>query len=74
MTDEITELEPNEVTFFEKLQESKNSVVFKVSIHRRACVMKVVSALCLLLVGILAKCSFSIMIEHHLTATPQISK
>lgn len=72
MADEITELDPNEVTFLEKFQDSRNSVVFKVSVHGRICVMKVVSALYLLL-EFLAKCFSSTMIERHLIAIPRTS-
>lgn len=34
---------PSDVVFFEKLKESKNSVVFKVAVCGKTCVMKVVS-------------------------------
>lgn len=43
MADEITELEPSDVTFLQKLKVSGNSAVFKVAVHGRTCVMKVVS-------------------------------
>lgn len=45
MADEITELEPSDVTFLEKLKVSANSAVFKVVVHGRTCVMKVVSGI-----------------------------
>ena len=47
MADLITEVNPEDLIFFQKLQESANSAVFKVAFHGRICVMKVVSALCL---------------------------
>ena len=45
MADWITEVNPDDVIFLQKLQESANSAVFKVAVHGRICVMKVVSAL-----------------------------
>lgn len=47
MADWITEVNPDDVVFFQKLQESAHSAVFKVAVHGRICVMKVVGALCL---------------------------
>jgi hypothetical protein len=44
MIQEARELGFADVTFLQKLQESKNSVVFKVLVHGTTCVMKVVSA------------------------------
>ncbi|ODM21102.1 hypothetical protein SI65_04155 [Aspergillus cristatus] len=41
MADWITEVKPDDVIFFQKLQESANSAVFKVAVHGRICVMKV---------------------------------
>ena len=43
MADEITELEPSDVTFLQKMKVSGNSAIFKVAVHGRTCVMKVVS-------------------------------
>ncbi|KAK9366645.1 hypothetical protein V1509DRAFT_231242 [Lipomyces kononenkoae] len=41
MDDEIGEVKPSDVTFFQKLKESENSSVFKVAVRGRICVMKV---------------------------------
>ncbi|KAJ5583261.1 hypothetical protein N7535_001881 [Penicillium sp. DV-2018c] len=41
MADWINEVKPEDVTFLQTLQESANSVVFKVTVHGRVCVMKV---------------------------------
>lgn len=46
MTDGLDEAKASDVTFLEKLQESKHSVVFKVAIHKTTCLMKVVRKLC----------------------------
>jgi hypothetical protein len=43
------DLKPSEVSFLEVLNWSKNTVVFKVAIHGKICVMKVVRPLLLLL-------------------------
>lgn len=72
MADEITELEPSDVTFLEKLKVSGNSAVFKVAVHGKACVMKVVSELCWLLILLLS--TSSIMIEVHLIVILQTAK
>ncbi|PGH17933.1 hypothetical protein AJ79_00832 [Helicocarpus griseus UAMH5409] len=39
--DEISDMNPSDVVFLQKLRESKNSVIFKVSVHGKLCVMKV---------------------------------
>lgn len=44
MIQEARELSFADVTFLQKLQESKYSVIFKVLVHETTCVMKVVSA------------------------------
>lgn len=44
MIQEARELGVVDMMFLQKLQESKNSVVFKVLVHGITCVMKVVSA------------------------------
>lgn len=43
MADELSDVKPGDVTFFQKLKKSENSVVFKVAVHGKICVMKVVS-------------------------------
>ena len=55
MTDEITALGPSNVTFLQKLKVSGNSAVFKVAVHGRTCVMKVVSEI-FLITDTFAKC------------------
>ncbi|KAJ9258381.1 hypothetical protein DTO271D3_4787 [Paecilomyces variotii] len=41
MAYDLGEVNPSDVVFFEKLKESKNSVVFKVAVCGKTCVMKV---------------------------------
>lgn len=45
MVDELDEVKPSDVTFLEKLKESKYSAIFKVVVQGRMCVMKVVGGL-----------------------------
>lgn len=72
MADEIGEVNPSDVTFFQTLKESKNSVLFKVAVRGRICVMKVVSGVYWLLIPLLS--ALSIMIEVHLSMIPHTAK
>lgn len=45
MADDLCDIRPSDVKFLRKLKESKNSVVFKVAVNGKPCVMKVVSGL-----------------------------
>ncbi|KAJ9223571.1 hypothetical protein DTO271D3_5887 [Paecilomyces variotii] len=46
MADELRDVKPGDVTFLQKLKESENSVVFKVAVHGKICVMKVYHTRC----------------------------